>query len=77
MTVSLTIRDLPEELRDRLKERAEAALQSINSYLLDILERESGLPTMAEWADTVVARRRFSDLAVDPVAVLRVTRDTT
>lgn len=72
--VSLTIRDLPEATRDMLRQRAEARRQSLNSYIVDLLEREAGLPTMSEWADMVESRARlagFSDAAVEAVRELR------
>jgi plasmid stability protein len=74
MSVSLTIRDLPEATRDMLRQRAEARRQSLNSYIVDLLEREAGLPTMSEWADMVEARARLSgssDAAVEAVRELR------
>jgi antitoxin FitA len=74
MPVSLTIRDLPEATRDMLRHRAEARRQSLNSYIVDLLEREAGLPTMSEWADMVETRARLagsSDAAVEAVRELR------
>lgn len=74
MSVSLTIRDLPEATRDILRQRAEARRQSLNSYIVDLLEREAGLPTMSEWADMVESRTRLagsSDAAVEAVRELR------
>jgi antitoxin FitA len=74
MSVSLTIRDLPEATRDVLRQRAEASRQSLNSYIVDLLEREAGLPTMSEWADMVESRARLagsSDAAVEAVRELR------
>ncbi len=74
MSVNLTIRDLPEETRDTLRQRAEARRQSLNSYIVDLLEREAGLPTMSEWVDMVESRARLagsSDAAVEAVRELR------
>jgi antitoxin FitA len=74
MSVSLTIRDLPEATRDMLRQRAEARRQSLNSYIVDLLQREAGLPTMSEWADMVESRTRLagaSDAAVEAVRELR------
>jgi antitoxin FitA len=74
MSVSLTIRELPEATRDMLKQRAEARRQSLNSFILDVLDREAGLPTMGEWVDMVQSRMRLSgssDAAVDAVRELR------
>lgn len=72
--MSLTIRDLPEATRDMLRQRAEASRQSLNSYIVDLLEREAGLPTMSEWADMVESRARLAgsgDAAVEAVRELR------
>jgi hypothetical protein len=74
MSVSLTIRDLTEATRDVLRQRAEASRQSLNSYIVDLLEREAGLPTMSDWADMVESRARLSgssDAAVEAVRELR------
>jgi hypothetical protein len=74
MSVSLTIRELPESTRDMLRERAQARRQSLNSYILDVLDREAGLPTMGEWVDMVQSRTRLSgssDAAVEAVRDLR------
>ena len=74
MSVSLTIRDLPEATRDMLRQRAKASRQSLNSYIVDLLEREAGLPTMSEWANMVESRARLagsSDAAVEAVRELR------
>jgi hypothetical protein len=74
MSVSLTIRELPEATRDMLKQRAEARRQSLNSYIVDLLDREAGLPTMGEWVEMVESRARLagsSDAAVEAVRELR------
>lgn len=42
--------------------------------IVDLLEREAGLPTMSEWADMVESRARLagsSDPAVEAVRELR------
>jgi hypothetical protein len=57
-----------------LRQRAEVRRQSLNSYIVDLLEREAGLPTMSEWADMVEPRARLtgsSDAAVEAVRELR------
>ncbi|HUB41127.1 MAG TPA: hypothetical protein VMA72_19980 [Streptosporangiaceae bacterium] len=75
MSVSLTIRDLPEATRDMLRQRAEARRQSLNSYIVDLLEREAGLPTMSEWADMVETRARLAGSSDAAVEVVRELRD--
>ncbi len=57
-----------------LKQRAEARRQSLNSYIVDLLDREAGLPTMGEWVEMVESRARLagsSDAAVEAVRELR------
>lgn len=48
MSSLLQIRDVPEEARRGLKARAAARGQSLNAYLLEIIERETARPTVAE-----------------------------
>jgi plasmid stability protein len=74
MSASLTIRELPESTRDTLRRRAEARRQSLNSYIVELLDREAGLPTMTEWVDMVESRVRLSgasEAAIDAVRELR------
>jgi hypothetical protein len=67
MSVSLYIRDMPEELRDRVKQRAVANRQSINSYLLDLIEREMQLPTLDEWLDGLDDLPKAPDVTTDEI----------
>ncbi len=41
MTVALQIRDVPEEVRDVIAARAATRGQSMQAYLLDLLQREA------------------------------------
>ena len=58
MPVQITIRNVPEEVRDELAARAALKRQSMQAYLRSELERMAGLPSR----DTVLAeiRRRKS-----------------
>ena len=49
MTVKITIRDVPEEMRDQLAVRASEQGQSMQAYLLGELERIVSRPSNAEW----------------------------
>jgi hypothetical protein len=75
MSVSLTIRALPEATRDTLKERAEANHKSLNSYIVDILDREADLPTMDEWVTMVQSRSRLIGSSDSAIEVLRELRE--
>jgi hypothetical protein len=42
MPVTLTIRDVPDDVRDALTQDAREHGQSLQAYLLDLLQREAG-----------------------------------
>lgn len=48
MNALLQIRNVPEDARRILKARAAARGESLNSYLLALIEREVSRPTVAE-----------------------------
>jgi plasmid stability protein len=76
MSSLLQIRDVPEEARRGLKARAAARGQSLNSYLLDIIDREVGRPTVAEVLDRAAQRaERATISAADVLAAARAERD--
>lgn len=76
MTSLLQIRGVPEQTRRGLKVRAAARGQSLNSYLLDLIERDVARPTVAEVLDRAAERtERAAASAVDVVAAARAERD--
>ncbi len=76
MSSLLQIRDVPEESRRGLKARAAARGQSLNAFLLDIIERETARPTVAEVLDRAAQRaERASASATDVIAAARGERD--
>lgn len=56
MASPLQIRDVPDEARRILKARAAARGQSLNTYLLDLISREVGRPTVAEVLERAARR---------------------
>jgi antitoxin FitA len=48
MTSLLQIRNVPDESRRQLKARAAARGQSLNAFVLDLINREVARPTVAE-----------------------------
>jgi hypothetical protein len=54
--VAITIRDVPEELRDALASQAECQGKSLQECLRFALEAEASLPTMDEFLDMVEER---------------------
>jgi hypothetical protein len=77
MSVSLYIRDMPEELRDRVKQRATVNRQSVNSFLLDLIEREMQLPTLDEWLDVLDDLPKIPDVTTDEIVeIIREVRES-
>lgn len=73
----LQIRDVPEDARRALKARAAARGQSLNRYLLELLEREVARPTVEEVLDRAAQRtERASASALEALAAARAERDS-
>lgn len=76
MSSLLQIRDVPEEARRGLKARAAARGQSLNAYLLDVIERETARPTVAEVLDRAARRaERVNASAAEAIAAARGERE--
>lgn len=76
MASLLQIRDVPEAARRTLKARAAARGQSLNTYLLDLIEREVARPTVAEVLERAARRaERGTGSAVDVLEAARAERD--
>lgn len=70
--VLLQIRNVPEETREELKARAGARRMSLNTYLLEVLEREVARPT----ADEVFERAaRLVGIDVSTADIIRAERE--
>lgn len=76
MASLLQIRGVPEETRRELKARAAARGQSMNAYLLDMVNRESERPTVAEVLRRAERRAERADTtAAEIVAAARAERE--
>ena len=76
MSSLLQIRNLPDEARRALKARAAAEGESLNTYLLNLLNREVTSPTVAEVLDRAARRsERATASAVKVVDEARSQRD--
>jgi plasmid stability protein len=76
MGALLQIRNVPDEARRALKARAAARGESLNTYLLDLLEREVARPTVEEVLHRAARRaERASASAVDVLQEARVERE--
>ena len=73
MPVQLTIRNVPEAVRDKLAKRAVDNGQSMQEFLRVELERLASKPTLAEWLDVVKARKSAAgtELDADDIAAAR------
>lgn len=71
MSVQITIRGVPEDVRDELAARAARARQSMQEFLLCELERMAARPTVDEWLHRVQARKRVTARSVPAKAILR------
>jgi len=60
MGVQITIRDVPEAVRDELAARAARERKSMQEYLREELERLAGRPSVHAWIEQVRARKRAS-----------------
>ena len=71
MGVQITIRDIPEEVRDRLKVRAASRGQSMQRYLRAELKRLVAKPAVHERLADVHSRKRLSNNRVTTESILQ------
>ena len=57
MAVQITIRGVPEEVRDELAARAALKGQSMQEYLRTELQRLASKPSVEQWVDRVEERK--------------------
>ena len=74
MPVQVTVRDVPEKVRDRLTARASSRGQSMQRFLRDELERISQLPNKEEVIRRIRERLKASGTNV-PVESILHARD--
>lgn len=76
MSSLLQIRDVPDEARRILKARAAQQGQSLNAYLLDVINREVARPTVGEVLERAARRAERSAVStVDIIDASRTERD--
>lgn len=64
MAVQITIRDVPEEVRDELASRAALQRKSMQEYLRGELERLASRPSLENWLRSVQERKEASGTRV-------------
>lgn len=77
--VALQIRDVPEEVRDALAERARARGQSLQAFLLSVIRDEArrsrNTALLERFADRADGSRLTNAEAADAVSEARAERD--
>lgn len=70
MPVQITIRDVPEKVRDELAARAALQGRSMQEFLRAELERLAARPTLEDWLRQVRRRKRVSQSRVGSATIL-------
>jgi plasmid stability protein len=71
MPIQITIRDVPEKVRDELAARAALQGKSMQEYLRAELERLAARPSVDAWLEQVRKRKRSSQTRVSATRILR------
>ena len=71
MPVQITIRGVPEEVRNELAARAALRRQSMQEFLRGELERIASRPSVEMWLQRVRDRKAASEVRVTPTDILR------
>jgi len=70
MAVQITIRNVPEKVRNELAGRAAAQGKSMQEFLREELERLAARPTIGAWLEQVQRRKRASRSRVSAAGIL-------
>ena len=71
MAIQITIRGVPEEVRDELAVRAALQRQSMQEFLRGELERIASRPSVGAWLQGVRNRKAGTPTRVTPSRILR------
>ena len=71
MAVQITIRGVPEQIRDELAARAALQRQSMQEFLRCELERIASRPSVGAWLQEVRIRKEATGTRVPPSDILR------
>ena len=71
MGVQITVRDVPEKVRDELAARAALQGKSMQEYLRGELERLAARPSVDAWLQQVRKRKRASQTLVSAVQIVK------
>ena len=71
MSVQITIRDVPEAVRDELAARAALEGKSMQEYLRGQLEQLASRPSIEQWLKEARERKRVTRTQISPEQILR------
>ena len=71
MPVQITIRDVPEAVRDQIAVRAARQHQSMQGFLRAELVRIASRPSVTEWLQAVREGKAAAGTRVNPDSILR------
>jgi antitoxin FitA len=72
MSVQITIRDVPEKVRDELAARAALQGKSMQEYLSSELLRMASRPSIDAWLKQVRRRKRTTQSQVSSDQIIRI-----
>jgi hypothetical protein len=75
MSVQLTIRNVPKEVRDELASRAALQHKSMQEFLRGELERIASRPSIENWLQVVRERKQASGTLI-PIEKILAARNT-
>jgi len=70
MAIQITVRGVPEEVRDELAARAALARLSMQEYLRRELERIASRPSLDRWIEGVRERKELAGTRVASCSIL-------
>jgi plasmid stability protein len=71
MAIQITIRDVPERVRDELASRAALQGKSMQEYLRAELERMASRPSVESWLQQVRKRKRATETKLSAAEILK------
>jgi len=71
MGLQITIRDVPEKVRDELAARAASQGKSMQEFLRAELERLAARPSIHAWLEQVRSRKQAARTRIGPTQILR------
>ena len=71
MAIQITIRDVPENVRDELAARAALQGKSMQEFLRGELERMAARPTVGAWLGEIRKRKNVAQTRVSAKKILR------